>query len=70
MQMFNSSWRNFLVCLVILSAMAGRIRACAQEALPRKVSLIAEFQKLGLPPRIQGERDTCSLFAITALAEY
>ena len=70
MQMFNSSWRNFLVCLVILSAMAGRNRARAQEALPRKVSLIAKFQKLGLPPRIQGERDTCSLFAITALAEY
>jgi hypothetical protein len=48
--------------------MAGPTQA--QEPLPRKVSLIAEFQKLGLPPRVQGERDTCSLFAITALAEY
>jgi hypothetical protein len=42
----------------------------ARDDLPSKASLIAEFQKLGLTPRAQGERDTCSLFAITALAEY
>ncbi len=38
--------------------------------LPNRTSLIAEFQNLGLSPRAQGKRDTCSLFAITALAEF
>ncbi len=38
--------------------------------LPNRISLIPEFQNLGLPPRAQGKRDTCSLFAITALAEF
>jgi hypothetical protein len=65
-----SSLGFLLVCLVVLAVVAGPEHAPAQEALPKKVSLIAEFQKLGLPPRVQGERDTCSLFAITALAEY
>jgi hypothetical protein len=37
--------------------------------LPNRISLIPEFQNLGLSPRAQGKRDTCSLFAITALAE-
>ncbi len=35
--------------------------------LPNRISLIPEFQNLGLSPRAQGKRDTCSLFAITAL---
>jgi hypothetical protein len=70
MQISHSPWRNLLVYLVILSPMADLHRGHAQEALPRKASLIDEFQKLGLPARSQGERDTCSLFAITALAEY
>jgi mono/diheme cytochrome c family protein len=34
------------------------------------VTLIADFEKFGLTPRVQGNRDTCSLFAITALAEF
>src|SRR5271157_4639934 len=38
--------------------------------LPNRISLIPEFQNLGLSPRAQGKRDTCSLFAITALAEF
>ena len=38
--------------------------------LPNIISLIPEFQNLGLLPRAQGKRDTCSLFAITALAEF
>ena len=32
--------------------------------------MIADFQKHKLPPRVQGTRDTCSLFAITSLADY
>ena len=38
--------------------------------LPSKVSLIGDFSALGLAPRQQGARDTCSLFAITALAGF
>jgi Papain family cysteine protease len=52
--------------LVLLFPGAGY----GQKTLPRSVSLIAEFNKFGLVPRAQGERDTCSLFAITSLAEF
>src|SRR5262245_25658860 len=47
--------------------------APAQDKEPRfpaKVDLGPEFGKLGLPPRLQGDRDVCSLFAITAVAEF
>jgi ABC-type transport system involved in multi-copper enzyme maturation permease subunit len=37
---------------------------------PGKVDLIPEFQAFGLAPEVQGERDDCSLFVITALAEF
>ena len=57
----------FSACLLALLT-PGAIRG--QQTLPRSVSLIADFQKLGLAPQVQGERDTCSLFAITALAEF
>jgi len=41
-----------------------------EEPLPAQASLIPEYQKLGLPPpQAQGDRDVCSLFAVTALAE-
>jgi hypothetical protein len=39
-------------------------------ALPPRTDLAPAFRRLGLLPRAQGERDTCSLFAITALAEF
>ena len=38
--------------------------------VPPKVDLAADFEKLGFLPRVQGGRDTCSLFAVTALAEF
>ena len=37
--------------------------------LPSRADLVPTFLRLGLPPRTQGRRDTCSLFAVTALAE-
>ncbi len=44
----------------------------AQERanLPGRINLVPQFQELGLAPRAQMSRDTCSLFAITALAEF
>lgn len=38
--------------------------------LPLKLDLGPEFIKLGIQVRAQGERDTCSLFAITALVDF
>jgi hypothetical protein len=49
--------------------MAGVAKAQAPR-LPGRVDLVPEFERLGLAPRSQGERDTCSLFAITALADF
>ena len=66
----KTPWRTsraFLGGILVLLVLGS---AHAQEALPRKVNLIPEFQKYGLACVAQGERDTCSLFAITALAEY
>jgi hypothetical protein len=45
--------------------------AHAQEPrLPAKVSLVDEFEKFDLPAHRQGDRDTCSLFAVTAMANF
>jgi hypothetical protein len=52
-----------------LLVMAGIAKAQAPR-LPGRVDLVPEFERLGLAPRSQGERDTCSLFAITALADF
>ncbi len=38
--------------------------------MPVTFDLEPEYRKLGLHPRAQGQRNTCSLFAITALAEF
>lgn len=58
----------------VLSALGAMICCSAiargQEALPSKVDLMPQFQKLGLTALEQGDRDDCSLFAITALVEF
>ena len=51
--------------LAAASVVAGQTR----PSLPRKTDLGPEFHRFGLTPRSQGGRDTCSLFAVTALAE-
>ncbi len=58
--------------LMILLGVAGSGRAqrAPGAALPAAVDLVPEFEKLGLTPLAQGDRDVCSLFAITALAEF
>jgi len=58
--------------IVLIGLLSSPCIASAQprRALPVKVDLAPEFDKLGLPPRAQGERDVCSLFAVTALAEF
>ncbi len=47
------------------------VHSAGGQVLPsRQVSLVGDFQKLGLTPIAQGDRDVCSLFAVTALAEF
>ena len=59
---------RLLGCVGLL-AMAGLAEAEGPR-VPGKADLVPEFQKLGLTPRVQGARDTCSLFAITGLAGF
>lgn len=56
--------------LLILSSLAGSLAAQKQVSLPDKVDLVPDFAKLEMAPVDQGKRDTCSLFAVTALAEF
>ena len=37
---------------------------------PTKIDLRPEYDKFGLTPLQQGDRSDCSLFAVTALAEF
>ena len=62
-------WYRVLVLIGLLAA-PGMASSQPRRALPASVDLALEFEKLDLPPRAQGERDVCSLFAITALAEF
>jgi serine/threonine protein kinase/WD40 repeat protein len=41
-----------------------------QKPLPTKINLAPQFASLGIPPRAQGDRDTCSVFATTAIADF
>jgi len=54
-----------LLALLILPGSAG-----AQTHSPPRVDLTPQFQAFGLTPDVQGARADCSLFAITALAEF
>lgn len=61
---------NRLLLLAALLAMSRTASAQTDRSLPAKVNLGPEFQKLHLSPRAQGRRDTCSLFALTAVANF
>jgi hypothetical protein len=62
----NRTCRATCAALLLLCG----INAAYGQRPPKTVSLVGEFQQLGLTPLAQGDRDVCSLFAITALAEY
>ena len=55
--------------LLGLIAAGGIALAGTRDPLPREADLCPELGRLGLTARSQGGRDTCSLFAVTALAE-
>lgn len=58
-----------VLALLGLFAAGGIALAGTRDSLPRKADLGPELGRLGLTPRSQGGRNTCSLFAVTALAE-
>jgi hypothetical protein len=45
-------------------------RAPAHGQLPASVDLMPAIERLGLTARLQGARDTCSLFAVAGMAEF
>jgi hypothetical protein len=55
---------------VLLTMTLGRAEGQDPPPLPSKANLAPQLNKLGLVPRAQGERDVCSLFALTAVAEF
>jgi hypothetical protein len=57
-------------CLLSVLGWIALARGAGVEPLPKKVSLVAEFERLGLTPLAQGERDTCGVFAMTSLVEF
>lgn len=68
----------FLICPLLLGILAPPIplqaadtpAAAPETAMPRQVDLQPEFGKLGLTPRLQGGRPTCSVFCFTAALEF
>jgi hypothetical protein len=58
--------------LNLIAVLALPVTLATQEnpRLPASADLAPEFRKLGLTACKQGDRDVCSLFAVTALAEF
>lgn len=68
---FGKMPSNFLGILCVLMALFFPARAQGDEIPPpQKADLGPHFASLGLAPKVQGDRNTCSLFAITAAAEF
>jgi hypothetical protein len=58
-----------LICLACLTLVAFE-SAWAEKTPPSSVDLRPRFEKLGLTPRQQGRRGTCSVFTIAGALEY
>jgi hypothetical protein len=59
-----------VVSIAALLLLVKSAPAQPRSRLPSAVDLVPEFQRLGLTPEAQGNRDVCSLFAIAALADF
>ncbi len=61
---------TLLICsLIVISFSICNNARCASE-LPGQVDLRPEFERFVFPAVAQGNRDTCTTFADTALAEF
>jgi len=63
---FLTEWIGWIVVV----AMAAGGGSAGADAVPHAVNLIPDFQKQGLIPLAQGNRDDCSLFAVTGVTEF
>jgi len=71
MKQMNADRARWLAPIIISVFICVHLRSLAQSPpLPSKASLLRDFGELGLAPRQQGSRDTCSLFVIAALAGF
>jgi len=61
---------TYRTCLLFGFVVAPTMTWAQPQPLPTKINLVPEVERAELAPRAQGKRDTCSLFAITALAEF
>ena len=59
-----------LALFIATAAVGGAFAGADEPRLPARANLVAEFGKFGLPAHRQGDRDTCSLFAVTAMANF
>ena len=72
----NGATLGRLLLLIGLWPLAGlavaekEVRVPPQDHLPAGVDLMPELERLGLTARVQGDRDTCSIFAVTGVAEF
>ncbi|HEV3436004.1 MAG TPA: hypothetical protein VG122_01520 [Gemmata sp.] len=62
--------RSLFLAVFVTAFVLPSLMAQKPSELPKSVNLTPEFQKLGLPAREQGDRDTCSLFAVTGAASF
>jgi hypothetical protein len=67
--------QHYLRNAILLGILAGLVAnhpsaGVAAEILPAKVDLAPEYERLGILPQLQGDRDVCSLFAVTGVADF
>lgn len=60
----------FCSTLLLVQVLSITTPCQSQSAGGAKATILPEFQRLGMTPGVQGGRPNCSLFAITALANY
>jgi hypothetical protein len=59
-----------VLCRLAMFPWLAAASAFADEPLPGEVDLRESFSSLGLSPKVQGKRGTCSVFAIAGVVEY
>ncbi len=59
-----------MLCGILTAAVNHLPDTMAAETLPAKIDLTPEYERLGILPELQGDRDVCSLFAITGVADF
>lgn len=70
---FQIMFRRALAGLVLVAGLSpgqGALAALSAGSVPSSIDLRPTFEKWGLGPRVQGKRNTCSVFTVTGALEY